>query len=119
MNANEATVYRVERDDGAGPYRTLTYENIHDDDYSETYRGGRRPSPWDDGLERVQESDYFAFVSLCQLRYWFNERDRTLLASHGFHIAVYRVATHLVRRGGCQCIFCKSQATLERVEALA
>ena len=113
---NEATVYRVQRDDGSGPYRgcELDYAAIHDNSDVAAFH----PAPWEDGIE-PSESDYFAFASLDDLCAWFNERERAFLAQRGFAVAVYRVATHLVRRGQCQCVFCKSQATLERVEALA
>jgi hypothetical protein len=109
-----ATVYRVERENGTGPYRSVTcYSDFHRE-----FDSGRHPLPSTDGIDDPY-GELFGFPSKRLFRRWFNEQERERLAEHDFKLSVYSVPKEHVRRGSKQCVFKPENAKLMRTEALA
>jgi hypothetical protein len=101
-----ALVYRVEDRKCIGPYRGQYYDifmshvkNRHTNDYP--------PVPYyDNNINRfIKDSEKCGFKDLQQFRKWFNLRDRRLLHSLGFVLAVYEAKE--IEYGKYQVLFDK------------
>lgn len=89
-------VYRIEDDNGCGPYSTLqpfkdgryyTREDI----LEEYLYGEKYPQPEDDGIVYTGKEDRFGFKDLQQLYQWFDKEVRAKLSQYGFRIVKYEV----------------------------
>lgn len=103
-------VYRVEDEDGVGPYRSdknyVAFALFGGDALS----NGARPCPWYDNLKQFGDSHFFGFESMEQLLEWFPRECLQRLFDAGFRVRVYAVAPDYVMRGGKQVAFIKDQA---------
>ena len=102
-------VYRVERQDGLGPYRPDVPDEVTDTLYN-WRRGDNHPTPDDGGLV-MRKTDLYGFTSKRALHTWFAGAKR-VLRKHGFLLATYSVPAEHVRRGDRQVAFPKKHATL-------
>jgi hypothetical protein len=106
-----ALVYRVEDQNHHGPYHNTHYESL-----MSCCRVIRRhinikhPTPREDSYINRYMEDYerCGFKDLQQFRDWFNLRDRRLLHSLGFILAVYDAKE--IKLGEYQVIFDKRGA---------
>lgn len=115
-------VYRVEADDGTGPYRriyTLVYYGQPVERLArllESHNAPRHPGPVADGMPRVSRNYYYGFVDLAALWRWFGtEIDMTNGLLCWFNVVEYRcVSKRVVGRSG-QCAFRKPPLKRGRV----
>ncbi|UKH48485.1 hypothetical protein QDW18_gp48 [Microbacterium phage Katzastrophic] len=71
------------------------------------------PAPSEDGLEGLQSSEFFGFVSPEQMLDWFfrdGEEDARRYQSRDLRVVVYQVRRRHVREGGRQCVFYRREA---------
>lgn len=97
-------VYRVERDDGNGPYRIakehpgglVTLTSFKDVIHPAGVDPARHPvNAWVTMEVITQGSPWiFGFRTLADLRRWFNAEERARLAALGFGISAYSVPNH-------------------------
>jgi len=105
-------VWRVEDEQGRGPYKFGNSSKWGYDSYSHTYDNGH-PTIRMDFKERDLSAVRFddgdtpecicGFVSLAQYRKWFDENERKRLAKAGFKIRRRRAAMAI--RSVYQCLF--------------
>ena len=105
-----AKIYRVELEDGAGPYNHRKRDNWYCH-VRGTYDPERNPGPWADGIAATSSYSY-GFASERQFRTWFLSRDRKNLARRGFKLSVYAAEKRDVVRGCKQVAFLKAKAKL-------
>lgn len=113
-------VFRVEHSDGRGAYQGRWDWPRHDQpafirdlNSSHTLPVDPHPSPYDDGIDYIDDYDYFACQSPELLLAWFFRDDREdarRLAERRMRIVVYEVDDALVQLGGRQCTFRKMEA---------
>ena len=130
LNESAQIVFRVEDEEGHGPYiiskqksigynKTNAYIMQADDPYAFADTD-RRPAPPYDGLrDGAFDSEHrFGFESVHHLRIWFNKKERKALSKVGCDVYVYRVkpGKHL-RKGRSQIVFKKRYA--ERIGKIA
>lgn len=101
FNLVKTSIYRVEDWKGAGPYDSHKHRGLHQ---MNTEHKGNRPSPAADGIARLLSSEVCGFQDREALDWWFQNHKRSLY-QHGFNIAVYVVASHLIRYGQRQLVF--------------
>ncbi|UPW35980.1 hypothetical protein QE320_gp074 [Pseudomonas phage EM] len=102
-------IFRVEDEDGHGVYTGDL-----------GYRAGivgvacqGHPLPGDDGIERVDSSEYFGFATAEQLGRWFRPYLSELEAAGGV-ITVYTVPEDTARHGGRQSVFFRAKTLSKR-----
>ncbi|WNT44442.1 hypothetical protein SEA_NICKY22_51 [Microbacterium phage Nicky22] len=113
-------VFRVEHADGRGAYqgrwdwdRNDEPAYIRDLNSSHYLPVDPHPSPYDDGINYVDDYDYFACQSPELLLAWFyrdGNEDARRLSDRGMRIVVYQVAKKHIQLGGRQCTFRKMDA---------
>jgi hypothetical protein len=97
------TVFRIEDEEGVGPY-SKTGVGLDTDNTD------HHPTPGEDGI-RLEHSHNCAFNSIEQLRNWFSDRnDQGILVVKGFTCNVYSVPIDHVKFGSKQVTFDKSHA---------
>ena len=104
-------VYRVEDQNHIGPYRNAYYETLLScRRVIRRHTNNHHPTPIEDRyIDRfIEDCERCGFKDLQQFRNWFNLRDRRLLHSLGFILAVYEVRK--ITRGEYQVIFDKRGA---------
>jgi hypothetical protein len=115
-------VYRVEdTSKHVGPYFS-GQGSIQTPDLLQCFRQHNdeaHPVPADDGLDigRIDLLLFdwrFGFKSMAQLRRWFSEHERELLARAGYRVVVYNVPDDEVRIGHRQVIFTPGNAHIVR-----
>jgi hypothetical protein len=93
----------VDTHNGTGPYRQ-TFPGMSRDYLSYTARHPRPPmTMYDDGY-------LFGFRNKAQFEAWFNERERTILARHGFKLTKWRVPKDAIQEDARQIAFEKDKA---------
>lgn len=101
------TVYRIENEDGRGPYQSG--DSCWDDN------GDIHPIPADDGLEGIHWLEFSCFASVEQLRDWFGTYEiiQTLKECDHAEYAVieYQADAENVRHGGRQSLVVLAEAT--------
>jgi hypothetical protein len=114
---NTITVFRVENEEGKGPY-TSTREpcllDAHSDD-------GKHPLPYEDGVFAYEIDQYskdarkhsYGFPSVESVSNWFNDEELVWLSQEGFSINTYEVSQKHVRQGKMQLAFLKEKATFK------
>jgi hypothetical protein len=104
-------IYRVENDDGNGPYRNINEDVFPSSVYYGRHANLRHPTPYRDSLlKRLDRDECCGFISVEQFRKWFNKEDRKRLVKHNFHITLYRANSY--RLGEYQAVFKKSSSDL-------
>lgn len=103
-------VYRIERDDGTGPY----VGNERGPHRSGWHCPTRNPNPRFDGLGHVwfTDNNIFGFKDARQLVKWFPRVDRRHMAEQGLKLALYRIDGRRIKKGGKQIVFDRRLATL-------
>lgn len=115
---NGIIVYRVENQDGCGPYRTgslrgkqhevgewLNSQYVKLDEIRH-----KRPMPYSDGIFEHTDDDYCGFHGIKKLRQWFTKEELQKLQEAGFQINKYKVPKELVIDGNRQVMFRKKAA---------
>ncbi|QXN73549.1 hypothetical protein SEA_ABIGAIL_49 [Microbacterium phage Abigail] len=113
-------VFRVEHAGGKGAYHDRwgwapgdQPAYLRDIAISHHMPADPHPSPFDDGIDHVDDEDFFACQSPELLLAWFFRDDREdarRLAERQMRIVVYEVDDALVQLGGRQCTFRKLEA---------
>jgi hypothetical protein len=100
-------VYRVEDDEGGGPYRG----DNHVDGMGSKHTDSDHPAPCDDGLPFLPP-DYMncGFASLSQFKAWFDQDDRWDLKVNGFRLRIFKA--DVVDHGEKQVMFHRGRARL-------
>lgn len=109
-----ALVYRVELDNGRGPYISEwadgeTVETLREELCKAHGTDEEHPGPRRDGL--TPYGRIFGFSNRKQLREWFAGWSDDL-AEAGFRVNVYRIHKDAVQHGNRQCVFYGASATL-------
>src|SRR5256885_13224782 len=109
-------VYRVETQDGEGPYRG-SLADVAQCEREVPCHGPQSPTPnlEKEYLPRYTNDKQFGFISLSQLQRWFHGYFAPL-ASLGFGVGVYKVAKAKVSATPTQAVYDSSHA--ERKESL-
>jgi hypothetical protein len=114
--ARRIRVYRVELDDGSGPYEDgyAPLEPMYNE-----HRGESWPTPIADGIgwDEFTSDHVCAFASTADLAAWFGKW-RPVLASLGFRCSVYLVPASAVLAGRRQVMFLRDVAERVGVEPL-
>lgn len=95
----QVAVYRVENWQGAGPYNFK-----HTGLWGMHTAHSNRPLPWDDGIAKPLTVEHCGFGDREELDWWFQGYKRVLY-QHRFNIAVYLIASNLIRYGNRQVMF--------------
>lgn len=111
-------VYRVEDEQGRGPYVDRAEVPHADAAWATSLPGDLHPLPWQDGIEHPGETWRwrFGFASLGAFCAWFNPQDRAKIKRLGLKLARYVVPSFAVKHGRKQVIFMAEVA--ERAEWL-
>ena len=111
-------VFRVEQEDGSGPYwgKTLSKESWFSQSIC-NHNSNSRPGPYQcNKLREMNPNELkkysFAFSTLKQLERWFTKTDRALLHENGYHISIYKVPKSFYIKTNNQCIFNKEHSIL-------
>lgn len=129
-------IYRIEDEDGGGPYRG---DNSHLNPFGSTSASDRHPLPVDDSLlqESIRfrmgrdlsasdatwihwssflESDFiFGFTSIDQMRNWvYKDEWLYTMDKNGFFLSEFNVPKHHVCVGNTQAVFRRKEATKHR-----
>ncbi len=101
-------VFRVETLDGNGPYQTSNLSEEQRTQLLEMYDDhsdiAEHPSPWlDRYLGDIKKDEYCGFVSVGQLRQWFNGW-LDILTEQEFVVTVYDVPCDVVRASHHQAL---------------
>lgn len=105
------TVYRVEHEDGSGPYMYKPYDQWMSHDHNNSYN---HPGIWRDFADRDVDDLYShvcGFSGIEQFVAWFNLVERRRLDSLGYKLCEYE--TKALTSSRTQAIFRKSEATLK------
>lgn len=115
-----ASVFRVEKSDGTGPYRTYPTPEQVRIALQPTFMGSEaHPVPSWDGLGDLKPEEVCAFASVEQMKQWFPEEALPVLAEHGYTCNAYIVPETYVRKGRKQVVFTKWAAIFEYTIPLA
>lgn len=111
-------VYRIEKEDGVGPYFSRNYKDLVDENGMTMleYHGGdyiNHPCPPEDGIRDIEPEEFCGFESMDALNDWFEDWIPILIEA-GYKIVTYDVSTSFVRFGKKQLVFNKDFA--ERVD---
>lgn len=103
------TVWRVENEDGEGPYR-IEAKTGHILDFTATYR---HPTPWqEEGIARcTRDGEQCAFESESQARAWFTERELQELEKLGYKLK--KIEATVTARGEAQILIIKEGVSVE------
>jgi hypothetical protein len=111
-------VYRVEDENGCGPWRAVGDHRINDgassyDENARRHSCGEGPAPYSDGI-MIRDEQVCGTRTLKQFRMWFRcARGRAAMARNaGLRLCVYDVPREHVQVGGYQVMFTKDRATL-------
>lgn len=113
-------VFRVEHADGKGAYTDRWGWDdppayIREIATSHHLPVDPHPAPWDDGIDHVDDRDFFACQSPEHLLAWFfrdGPEDARRLASRRMRVVVYEVRKKHVQLGRRQCTFRKDEAAV-------
>lgn len=116
------TVYRIEDQNGAGPYTNghvtdIGYAYFNAPDHQCGPNRDAKLSPLWNCLPNVS-SYYFGFKTKRQLKAWFPHKDLLKLAALGSTIFVYKVPADTVILGDKQLIFRKRDAVTKTQEPI-
>ncbi|AVR56718.1 hypothetical protein QDW26_gp52 [Microbacterium phage Didgeridoo] len=113
-------VFRVEHADGKGAYHDRwgwepgdQPAYLRDITNSHKLPVDPHPAPYEDGIDHVDDRDFFACQSPEHLLAWFFRDDREdarRLAERRMRIVVYEVEDKFIQLGGRQCTFRKDEA---------
>ncbi len=113
-NNKVSTIYRVENNQGKGPYALYDYEKWTDknkDHSDRSHPGPDRDSKlkkkWESLFWSNQHNYYFGFKSLKDLRAWFSPSERKRLRSRGFFVSKIHIPEEDVIIGSKQVAFYK------------
>lgn len=115
MSSSETTVFRVENDDGKGPYNDGVHDTLFTPLFLE-FDPEQQPMPWTDGLPTSTIGFHFGFESVRAYCDWFTANMRRWMRENGFSLSKY--AARDVVRGNHQVVFDKSTARLEGRDTL-
>lgn len=119
-------VYRLETENGEGPYRPLGYEasimerlSYKDPSFRKLYLSttwkNTRPSPPRDGIDSIPPTYVCGFRSLTQFFAWWRSRHLPIFAEHGLGIGIYRIPADCVRFGARQILFLRGNSLENRL----
>ena len=104
-------VYRVENEEGKGPYRDRSPSEFRDDMVDRHSCCPDHPLPEDDGLLAIHKLGLeisYGFSSLESLHEWFSEYELEMLYNEGYVIQTYEASE--VHKGEHQVVFAKQTA---------
>lgn len=117
--SDKITFYRIEKN-GSGPYQCgeARHWNYPDENHHRcTIKRSTIPNDskefeasWDRLKDRY--SYLFAFRTMTQLKTWFTERDRRLLAERKFNVITVQVPTEYAVVGRTQAVYHEKYATI-------
>lgn len=102
---NLLTIYRVENEDGVGPFQ---------EDDCHTFHAFRMPTPPRDNMPDPPRAAYnyiFGFQSAQLYRRWFTYRDRRRLQTRDYYLAVYEISLAHCLLGENQVAFVRDAAS--------
>lgn len=111
-------VYRIEEENGTGPYQGKTSAaNSWFRKSICNHNSEKRPGPRECFILREMGVDdlkkyCFGFSTIKQLERWFTKTDRELLHKSGYYISVYSVPKEYYMKATNQCVFIKEYSTL-------
>lgn len=98
-----AIVYRVECNEGYGPYRS---PNTSSDWRHHPHAcSTRHPTPWEDGITEFGDDHLCGFAYMHHLEDWFHPLELAALTLRGFRLATYEIDSRMIRYGHRQCMF--------------
>jgi len=103
-------VYRLETEEGAGPYRAGHCMALG----IWTLRCEQHPLPWEDGLDEISSHEVCGFANLDQLCAWFNDSEIRALESRGVFVWEFEIPKGRIRFGRKQIAFDRNQANRVR-----
>ena len=104
----KVSVFRVEKDNGNGPYADDADPTIYEH-MNAVHGDADHPDPEEDPmLGEIYPDEHCGFATYCDLVDWFAGYT-DVLADAGYHIAVYTMPRELVRWGRNQCLFVRGE----------
>lgn len=107
-------IYRVENDDGRGPYWDNPCVEFNDKLFkalsSHNEDDEKHPTPCYDcfSAPRLGPEIFCGFLSLQQVRDWFTKQERKLLRDDGFKFKAFDIPKKFVWEGRKQCVFLRN-----------